>query len=96
VHLFIHEEFDACVDLMDGDIAPGMSPHAAVDAVREALESLPGAYRISVYYYGVGVPRKPPEGTIRIWERGRRYPHRQEARIALIVSETCRVVLART
>jgi hypothetical protein len=90
----VDDKFDASIDLIRRDIPPSIPPHAAVDAVRGAVEALPGAQRVRVEYCGTGHPSIPSERLIRIWEWRGGYRHPDEARIARIVRETCQAVLA--
>jgi hypothetical protein len=45
-------DFDATIDLAKCHCRPGLRPRDAVDAVRAAVEALPGANWISVDYGG--------------------------------------------
>jgi hypothetical protein len=63
--------FDAAIDLTAQVVEPNRSPAEAVEAVRAAIEDIPGAGWVSVEWC-VGAPRN--EGWVRLYEPGRAEP----------------------
>jgi hypothetical protein len=92
MHLTPPPEFDAFIDLSDGDLPPGMPPEAAVEVVRDALAHLPGVGRISVSYWGDALVLPSP--VVKIWGRGQGVAKCQTDWLSIIVRRACRAALA--
>jgi hypothetical protein len=85
-------EFDAFIDLSDGDLPPGMPPEEAVELVRDALARLPGAGRIFVSHWGDTLVLPSP--VVKIWGRGQQAAKPPTEWLSIVVRRACRDALA--